>query len=52
MADPPPLASLDLSNTEPLQIGFGGQTWFRGAIADVQLHARALSEAEIHRQMA
>jgi hypothetical protein len=39
--------ALDLSNNEPLLIGFGAQSHFSGAIADVRLHARALEAEEV-----
>ncbi|MBN2292415.1 MAG: LamG domain-containing protein [Pirellulales bacterium] len=40
---------LDLSNSEPLSIGFGAQNYFTGAIADVRLYARALQAGEVAR---
>jgi hypothetical protein len=33
---------LDLSNEQPLRIGFGAYDYFRGKIADVRLYAEAL----------
>jgi hypothetical protein len=38
--------SFDLTNTQPLRIGFGAQAHFSGAIADLRIHARALEQAE------
>jgi hypothetical protein len=38
---------LDLSNSEPLLIGFGAQTYFSGAMADLRLYARALKAEDI-----
>jgi hypothetical protein len=38
---------LDLSNNEPLLIGFGTQSHFSGAVADVRLYARALEAEEV-----
>ncbi|MCC6126996.1 MAG: hypothetical protein IT426_18715 [Pirellulales bacterium] len=37
----------DLTNAEPLSIGFGAQTYFTGAIADVRLYDRAINSEEI-----
>ena len=42
VAATPECRALDLSNSEPLWIGFGAQTHFGGAISDVRLYARAL----------
>jgi hypothetical protein len=39
--------SLDVSNSEPLTIGFGVQNYFTGAIADLRLYGRALSSDEV-----
>jgi hypothetical protein len=39
--------ALDLSNTEPLWIGFGAQTHFTGAIADLRLYTRALDTEDV-----
>lgn len=36
-------AELDLSNDQPLRIGFGAYDYFRGKMADVRLYNRALS---------
>ncbi|NKB71079.1 MAG: hypothetical protein GKR89_28755 [Candidatus Latescibacteria bacterium] len=41
--------SFDLTNTSPLVIGCGAQTYFRGSMADVRLYGGALNEAAIHR---
>jgi hypothetical protein len=38
---------LDLTNRQPLTIGFGGHDYFRGRIADFRLYDRALSESVI-----
>jgi len=38
---------LDLSNREPLLMGFAAQTYFRGAIADLRLYAGALKAEDI-----
>jgi len=43
---------LDLSNTEPLLIGFGAQTYFTGALADLRLYARALEAEDVTRILA
>jgi hypothetical protein len=40
-------AALDLTNNQPLRIGFGAYDYFRGKIADVRLYGRALSETEL-----
>ncbi|MFN0050925.1 MAG: PVC-type heme-binding CxxCH protein, partial [Planctomycetales bacterium] len=37
----------DLSNMEPLLIGFGAQTHFTGAIADLRLYSRGLEPDEV-----
>ena len=37
----------DLSNTEPLLIGFGAQNYFTGAMSDLRLYDRALSDGEV-----
>ena len=47
MAATPECRALDLSNSEPLWIGFGAQTHFGGAIADVRLNERALKAEEV-----
>jgi hypothetical protein len=39
--------NLDLSNTEPLQIGFGQTDYFCGMIRDVRLYKQALEEKQI-----
>ena len=40
-------ADFDLSNDQPLRIGFGPNDYFKGKLLDVKLYGRALSEAEI-----
>ena len=40
-------AAYDLSNQEPLQIGFGQHDYFRGRLCDLRLYRGALSAAEI-----
>lgn len=40
-------AAFDLSNDSPLRIGAGAGGNFRGALADVRLYSRALTDAEI-----
>lgn len=47
----PARTTFDLSNASPLFIGYGPQTFFRGAIADVRLYGGALS-AEAVRALA
>ena len=37
----------DLSNSEPLLIGFGAQTYFAGALSDLRLYAKALTDADV-----
>ena len=37
----------DLSNNEPLRIGFGPNDFFNGSIADLRYYSRALSGEEI-----
>jgi hypothetical protein len=39
--------AFDLSNTEPLWIGFGAQTHFTGAMADLRLYTRALDAEDV-----
>jgi hypothetical protein len=39
--------SYDLTQTRPLHIGFGGHDFFRGAMSDLRLYGRALTEPEI-----
>jgi hypothetical protein len=41
-------ANLDLTNRVPLTIGLGAHDHFRGKMADLRLHNRALTEGEIH----
>lgn len=40
-------ANLDLTNRAPLTIGLGAHDYFRGKMADLRLHGRALAEGEI-----
>ncbi|KAA0140032.1 LamG domain-containing protein [Gimesia chilikensis] len=40
-------AEYDLSNTEPLKIGFGAHDYYHGKMKDVQLFKRALSAEEV-----
>ncbi len=37
----------DLSNNQPLRIGFGPNDFFKGKLSDVKLYGRALSDSEI-----
>ena len=46
-ATQPNVESLDVSNTAPLKIGFGPQSYFEGKLKNVRLYNRALSEAEV-----
>jgi hypothetical protein len=39
--------TLDVSNSEPLKIGFGEHDYFRGSMRDVRIYARALTEDEV-----
>jgi hypothetical protein len=41
--------SFNLTNEAPLKIGFGPHDYFNGAISDLRLYDRALSESEIAR---
>ncbi|MAE62243.1 MAG: hypothetical protein CMJ49_12920 [Planctomycetaceae bacterium] len=43
----PARTTFDLTNTHPLHIGYGPQTYFTGAIADVRLYDRALTDQTI-----
>jgi hypothetical protein len=43
----PDRTTFDLTNVSPLHIGYGPQTYFRGAIADVRLYGSTLTESEI-----
>ena len=45
----PARTTFDLTNTSPLVIGCGAQTYFHGAIADVRLYGGALPGEAIHR---
>ena len=49
VAESPPKAdaSLDVSNDEPLRIGFGEHDYFRGSLCDLRLYRGALSTDEI-----
>jgi hypothetical protein len=38
---------LDLTNREPLRIGFGAHNHFRGSLSDLRLYDRAVSIGEI-----
>ena len=38
---------LDVTTTSPLRIGFGGLTYFSGAMSDVRIYRGALSEQEV-----
>src|SRR4029079_606002 len=40
-------AKYDLSNGQPLRIGFGQTDYFAGRMSDVRLYNRALSDAEV-----
>jgi hypothetical protein len=40
-------AALDLTNEQPLRIGFGGNDYFCGSLSDLRLYGRALSQGEI-----
>jgi len=40
---------LDVSNNEPLWIGFGSQSYFAGKIREVRLYNRALDDREVQR---
>jgi hypothetical protein len=40
-------AALDLTNEQPLRIGFGGNDYFCGSMSDLRLYGRALSQDEI-----
>jgi len=37
----------DLSNTQPLKIGFGQHDYFNGRMKDLRIYNRALDEAEV-----
>jgi hypothetical protein len=39
--------AFDLSNTQPLKIGFGDHDYFNGTLRDVRMYSRALSEGEL-----
>ena len=43
----PEHTTFDLTNVSPLYLGYGPQTYFRGAMADVRLYDGAISEHEI-----
>ena len=38
----------DLSNTQPLKIGFGEHDYFNGRMKDLRVYNRALDETEVH----
>lgn len=40
-------SSLDLTNDQPLKIGFGGHDYFNGCLSDLRIYRRALTAAEI-----
>jgi hypothetical protein len=42
-------ADYDLSNNEPMHIGFGAHEYFKGKLRDVRLYSRALEAAEVAR---
>ncbi len=39
----------DITNHEPLKIGFGAHDYFHGAMRDLRIYRRALTEAEVKR---
>lgn len=41
--------AFDVTNSEPLRIGFGEHDHFKGSIRDVRIYARELSEKEVAR---
>jgi hypothetical protein len=47
-AHAPAQTTFDLSNTSPWHIGFGAQTFFHGAIADVSLYSGVLTDTAVH----
>ena len=40
-------SEFDLTNDQPLKIGFGGNDYFRGSLSDLRLYGRALSAEKI-----
>jgi hypothetical protein len=42
-----PAGSLDISNEQPLKIGFGEHDYFNGSLSDLRIYGRALEVAEI-----
>ena len=38
---------MDLTNTQPLQIGFGAYEHFDGMLSDVRIYSRALNHDEV-----
>mgnify|MGYP003139417297 FL=1 len=42
-------ADYDLTNSEPLKIGFGAHDYFNGKMKDVKLYRRALSAEEVQK---
>lgn len=40
-------SALDLTNEQPLRIGFGGNDYFCGSMSDLRLYGRALSQDDI-----
>lgn len=48
-ADGPEHRVFDISNTEPLLIGFGAQTFFTGAMSDLRLYGKAINAEDIRK---
>lgn len=46
-SDPFDPSAFDISNNNPLKIGFGDHDFFNGTIRDVRLYSRALGDAEV-----
>jgi len=42
-----PVREFDLTNSQPLQIGFGTHDYFKGKMADFRIYNRALSSRQI-----
>jgi hypothetical protein len=40
-------SALDITNEQPLRIGFGGNDYFSGSMSDLRLYGRALTSDEI-----
>ena len=49
VAQAPERTTFDLSNASPLFLGYGPDTYFKGALSDVRLYAGALDADAIHR---